>query len=211
MAARIDPERRRGQIVEAAFRLVAAEGTEGMSLRKVAEESGLNIGSVRHYFDGHRDLLAAAATEAGDRMGRRLARHPLEDMRGLRGDAALDALQALVEAVMPVDEERRGEAVVVMELIMAARTKPVFRAMAERMGADLRTVLQEALEALSVPDAGLAAEQVAAVVGGLTLDAITPHGGDLDEDRLRTVLREHLQLVLGAAAPAARDGAGTGR
>ncbi|WP_198587525.1 TetR/AcrR family transcriptional regulator, partial [Brevibacterium epidermidis] len=73
MPARIDPEERRQQVIEAAFRLVIVDGIEGVSLRKVADESGLNIGSVRHYFDGHHDLLTAAAEEAGDRMGRRLA------------------------------------------------------------------------------------------------------------------------------------------
>lgn len=66
--ARIDPRERRRDIVRAAFRLVVAEGVAGMSLRKVAAESGLNIGSVRHYFRGHDELLIAAAEEAGDRM-----------------------------------------------------------------------------------------------------------------------------------------------
>ena len=44
MPVRIDPEKRRQQVLEAAFRLVVAEGIDGVSLRKVAEESGLNIG-----------------------------------------------------------------------------------------------------------------------------------------------------------------------
>ena len=96
MPARIDPEKRRREVVEAAFRLVIAHGVEGISLRKVAEESGLNIGSVRHYFDGHQDLLVAAAQEAGDRMGRRLAQHSVGKLEGLTGTAAVDALQALV-------------------------------------------------------------------------------------------------------------------
>lgn len=57
MPARIDPQERRQEVIRAAFRLVVAEGIEGVSLRKVADESGLNVGSVRHYFDGHHDLL----------------------------------------------------------------------------------------------------------------------------------------------------------
>ncbi|GAB3680259.1 TetR/AcrR family transcriptional regulator [Saccharopolyspora tripterygii] len=195
MPARIDPQERRQQVVEAAFRLVVADGWQSVSLRKVADESGLNIGSVRHYFAGHQDLLAAAAEEAGARMGRRLAEHPVEHLRGVRGDAALDAAQAMVEAVMPVDDARREEAIMVVELITASRTMPVFRAMAERMGEDLAAVLREALDALGVPEADLAAAQLSAVIGGLTIDSVTPHGG-LSVDRIRTVLRAQLRMVL---------------
>ncbi|MEU3269766.1 TetR family transcriptional regulator C-terminal domain-containing protein [Saccharomonospora sp. NPDC006951] len=198
MPARIDPEKRRRDVIEAAFRLVVAEGLEGVSLRKVAEESGLNIGSVRHYFDGHLDLLSAAAEEAGNRMGGRLAGHPAGNLRGLRGEAALDALQALVESVLPVDDARRDEAIVVVELIMASRTMPVFRAMSARMAADLAAVLREAFGALDVPDPECAAAQVAAVIGGLTIDTVTPHGG-LSVEALRAVLRAHLRTLLAAS------------
>src|SRR5690625_1659502 len=198
MPARIDPEERRQQVIEAAFRLVVAEGIEGVSLRKVADESGLNIGSVRHYFDGHHDLLTAAAEEAGDRMGRRLAEHPVKGLRGLRGDAALDALQVLVETVMPVDDARRAETIIVVELVIASRTRPVFRAMSERMGTDLSAVMRDALDALDLPDPDLAAAQLVAVVGGLTMDAVTPHGG-LSADRVREILRAQLRLLLTTA------------
>lgn len=199
MPARIDPEQRRQQVIEAAFRLVIADGIEGVSLRKVADESGLNIGSVRHYFDGHHDLLTAAAEEAGDRMGRRLAEHPVKGLRGLRGDAALDALQALVETVMPIDDVRRAEAIIVVELIIASRTRPVFHAMSERMGADLFAVMRDALDELEVSDPDLAAAQLVAVIGGLTMDAVTPHGA-LSIERVRAVLRAHLRLLLTATS-----------
>jgi len=198
MPARIDPEQRRQQVIEAAFRLVIADGIEGVSLRKVADESGLNIGSVRHYFDGHHDLLTAAAEEAGNRMGRRLAEHPVKRLRGLRGDAALDALQALVETVMPVDDARRAETIIVVEFVIASRTRPVFRAMSERMGTDLSAVMRDALDALDLPDPDLAAAQLVAVVGGLTMDAVTPHGG-LSADRVREILRAQLRLLLTTA------------
>ena len=55
MPARIDPEQRRQQVIEAAFRLVVAEGMEGVSLRKVADESGLNIGCLLYTSPSPRD------------------------------------------------------------------------------------------------------------------------------------------------------------
>lgn len=49
MPARIDAEERRQYVIDAAFRLIVAEGLEGLTLRKVAAEANLNIGSVRHF------------------------------------------------------------------------------------------------------------------------------------------------------------------
>ncbi|MEV0247029.1 TetR family transcriptional regulator C-terminal domain-containing protein [Nocardia sp. NPDC050712] len=197
MPARIDAEQRRGDVVAAAFRLLVAEGFSGLSLRKVAVEAGLNIGSVRHYFDDHRDLLVAAATEVGDRMGRRLTRHPTAALRGLTGEPALDALQALVEELLPLDEDRRVESIVLLEFILAARVQPIFGPITEQMAADMRAVLAEALRVLTVPDPVERAEQLAAVIGGLAIDAVTPHGS-LDRERVRTTLRAHLHSLLSA-------------
>lgn len=205
MPARIDPDKRRMQVIEAAFRLVVAGGVENLSLRKIAEESGLNIGSVRHYFGGHHELLTAAADEAGNRMGRRLSAHPPEELHGLEGDTAVDALQALVETVMPIDEARHEEAIVVVELVMASRTMSVFGAISERMGADLTSVLRDAFDTLEVPDTDLAAAQLSAVIGGLTLDTVTRHG-NMSVDRMRAVLRAHLQMLLANTLKGAEPG-----
>jgi len=67
--------------------------------------------------------------------------------------------------------------------------------MSERMAADLAAVLRDALDSLHVLDGDLAAGQLAAVIGGLALDTVTPHGA-LSVDRLRTVLRAHLRMLL---------------
>lgn len=195
MPARIDADERRHHVVEAAFRLVVAEGIDGLSLRKVAVEAGLNIGSVRHYFNGHEDLLSAAAERAGDRMGDRLAPHPPEALRGLSDEQALDALQTVVEAVLPVDEDRRSEAIVLLEFILASRTRPVFRPLAERMAADLHDVMVAALDALDVADASTKAAQLTALIGGLTIDTVTPHGS-MTVEQLRATLRAQLRLLL---------------
>jgi AcrR family transcriptional regulator len=196
LPARIDAEERRTRVVHAAFGLVAAEGIDALSLRRVAAAANLNIGSVRHFFHGHEDLMAAAARDAGDRMARRLSAHPAGELKGLAGTAALDALQELVEQVLPVDADRRAEAAVVLEFVIASRTRPVFAPMAARMAADLREVLAEALTALAIANPETGARQLAAVIGGLTVDAVTPHGA-ITAAELRATLRAHLSLLVG--------------
>ena len=182
-----------------------AEGLSGLSLRKVAVESGLNIGSVRHYFDDHRSLLVAAVTNVGNRMGERLTRYPTDALAGLSGEAAIDALQARLEELLPVDEERRVEAIVLTEFIVAARVNPIFRPVTEQMAADMRQVITDALRVLEVHDPAEEAERLIALLGGLVLDSVTPHGS-LGVERLRATLRAHLRSILaGAAAPAPTD------
>ena len=72
----VDHDSRKAVFAEAAIRLVARDGLEGLTMRAVAAESGLSYGSLFHYFDSKDDLLMhairhttaesslAAATEA---------------------------------------------------------------------------------------------------------------------------------------------------
>ncbi|MCX4967836.1 TetR family transcriptional regulator C-terminal domain-containing protein [Streptomyces sp. NBC_00654] len=195
MPARIDLEQRRADVIEAAFRLLVDEGFSGLSLRKVAAESGWNIGSVRHYFDDHRSLLMAAASEVGARMGRRLTRYPADALSGLTGESAVNALQELVEELLPIDEERRVESIVLTEFIVAARVNPIFRPVTEQMAADMRQVITDALGVLDVDEPAEEAERLIAVLGGLILDSVTPHGS-IGVERLRRTLRAHLRSIL---------------
>lgn len=196
MPARIDPAERRAHVVDAAFRLVVAHGMEGLSLRKVAEEAGLNIGSVRHYFEGHADLLAAAAGAAGERMGDRLARHDIEAIAAeADADSALRLALGVLEEVLPLDEARREETIVVLEIITASRTREVFRPVVARMGADLRAVIASVLEALAVDEPARRAVEIAALIGGLSVDTVTTHG-TLRADEVRLALGTSLARLL---------------
>jgi AcrR family transcriptional regulator len=65
------------------FRVVRRAGFEQASLRNVAEEAGLAIGSVRHYFDGHTDLMVFATAARTRPELRPLARESYDGMRTL--------------------------------------------------------------------------------------------------------------------------------
>lgn len=51
-------------ILDAAHRVFTRDGHAGLSMRKVAEESGLALGNVNYYFDSKRALLEATLREA---------------------------------------------------------------------------------------------------------------------------------------------------
>lgn len=195
MPARVDPVERRKHVVDAAFRCVVAEGFEGASLRKVAAEADLNIGSVRHFFHGHGDLLVAAATEAGDRMDARLGAIPIDGLCHANSVDTVKVLRALLEQVLPMDAERTEEAIVVVEFVLASRLHPTLAVLSKKMHDSLHSVVADAYKAASIPDAERAARQTTAMIGGLTTDAITPHG-EISASDIAHTLHSHLTLLV---------------
>lgn len=56
----VDHEVQRVTFAEAAMRLIARHGIEGVTMRAVAAEAGLSYGSLFHYFESKDDLLMHA-------------------------------------------------------------------------------------------------------------------------------------------------------
>ncbi len=73
-------EQTRAGIVEAALRLFGASGYDATTMRAIAEEAGVSLGSTYYYFSGKEELIqafydriqvehASAAEAALDRLG----------------------------------------------------------------------------------------------------------------------------------------------
>jgi AcrR family transcriptional regulator len=159
----VDAVIRRQEVVDAVFRIIAADGLERASLREVADEAQLAVGSVRHYFASSDELLTHAFAVVVDRIVGRLAAADsrLGDLPP--GSAEHNAaVMALLGEFLPLDEERAVDACVWMAFKNAARTKPFLAAEADRSH-----------------------RAVAAVVGGLILgqaNGADPSGADPGPD-----------------------------
>jgi AcrR family transcriptional regulator len=53
-------DERRPQIMDAAVRVISSRGFDGMRLSDVAEEAGVSVGTVQHYFGSREAVLIAA-------------------------------------------------------------------------------------------------------------------------------------------------------
>ncbi|MDO5498787.1 MAG: TetR family transcriptional regulator C-terminal domain-containing protein [Propionibacteriaceae bacterium] len=172
----VNAEERRELIVDAVFRLVARGGVEAASLRNVAVESGLNIGSVRHYVESH-DALMLAATEAmAERVGRRVEdRVRAAQSSSLVGDgpATEAAIVDLYAQLLPLDAARRGECAVWLAFLERSRVNPELRGAAEQMHREVVRVTTEWLTAAGVPEAADRAALLTTGVDGLTLAALS--------------------------------------
>jgi AcrR family transcriptional regulator len=100
----VDHDLRRIAIVEATCDVIAAEGLEAATMRRIAQRTGSTTGLVTHYFDSKRDLLLAALRSVHRAAGRRM----LAAVE--RGDRVhRSAVEAVIEEALPLDPGRLRE------------------------------------------------------------------------------------------------------
>jgi AcrR family transcriptional regulator len=157
---------RREQLVLAAFRRVAEVGFEGLRLRQVAEDVGIDHSTLHHHFTTKQDLVLAVA-EYATRQFWVLGAGPPEPVPALREHLA--GLRAMLD-------ERPELFAVTVELDLRARRDPAVDAAMQRHQAGWREVLSgvftagNARGAWAAPvDAAVATELVIAAVKGVRL------------------------------------------
>ncbi|GAB7185562.1 DNA-binding transcriptional regulator YbjK [Kitasatospora sp. Ki12] len=202
----VDPVERRQAVADAVLRVAAREGLEHASLRNVAEEAGLAIGSVRHYFAGGSELMIFAMQELARRIDTRIRAHAhtLLDPAPAPGTDRREQTTRLLAEILPLDTARREESALWLSFVTAARTRPELRPRAAEMQTGLdalvRRVLAEAVRAGGLApglDLDIETRRLSALLDGLTLQAVQ-HPALVGPDELRAVLRRHLDTL---AAP----------
>lgn len=188
MPKRVDHEQRRQLIADAVCRLTAELGIEAVSLRHVADDAGVSMGLVQHYFRGKDDMLVFAFRALSGRVEQRIraATAALEEQRGR------PLVRVLLAELLAVDGPARAEAPVWVAYLARAVVEPrvaaVLRENIDGMRAYLAGLLREAQEVGEVPaevDADQEAASLLALVDGLMAHALI--GDDLATDPLATL------------------------
>nr|BFD89645.1 TetR family transcriptional regulator C-terminal domain-containing protein [Kitasatospora sp. Xyl93] len=201
----VDPAERRQAVADAVLRVAAREGLEHASLRNVAEEAGLAVGSVRHYFAGGSELMIFAMRELARRIEARVRVHAAALLAPAPGTDRRELVAGLLAETLPLDAERREESALWLSFVTAARTRPELRPRAAELQAGLddlvrRVLVESERSGRLAPGLDLAVEtrRLSALLDGLTLQAVQ-HPDLVGPDELRAVLRRHLDTL---AAPA---------
>ena len=92
-----DHDARRREVSEAVWRVLAAHGFDGLTLRAVAAELGATTGVVTHYFASKRELVAHALTLLDERTAARRHRSVEPGLGSLR-TALVDMLPITPDA-----------------------------------------------------------------------------------------------------------------
>lgn len=155
------PEKRRAEIVQAAFRLLGRDGVEGFSMRAVAAEAGCTIGLINHWFTSKDALLDAALAQA------------IEDALSRNEVALADGTKSVdlsLAEFLPLDETRVSELKIWLAFWALAVSRPELNARHNARAAQLRKLLTA--EASTI---GLTGDRLISVVDVIMplLDGIT--------------------------------------
>ncbi len=188
----IDRDSRRHEIAHAVWRIVLSDGVSAVSIRDVAAEAGLAVGSVRHVFGTKAELLEYSMALVHERTSKRVAKHfSMQDPR--------KCAEAVLAELLPLDDQRRMDMAVNMAVVAESPSHPALRRVAldaQRAVADACAAVLARLhrEELVRSDADLAyeSERLHALVDGLALHALTADRKDLRPKAILAVLRKHL-------------------
>ena len=193
----VDHDERRERIAEAAWRVIEREGPDGANLRRIARETGHTTGVVTHYFRDKRELMAFAFGLVVDRSTSRMA----------RAAAEAGVMEALAQ-LLPLDEERRRETTVWLALMSASLTDPDLAVELRQRYRQAREatlpVFRTALEVTRGGDPDDVADELLAVVDGITVDALTDPERYPPDRQLALLRRALVRLGLPVEPPANR-------
>src|SRR5690606_24907454 len=96
-------EERKQQIAKAMWRVILEKGMEGATVRNIAEEAGLSLGALRHYFSNQDDLLVYAMTLVQERATERIVSVVQQDL------PPKEKVMAVLLEIVPVNEETLAE------------------------------------------------------------------------------------------------------
>jgi TetR/AcrR family transcriptional regulator, transcriptional repressor of bet genes len=121
MPKRVDHDERRGQIVEALWRITVRGGLSAASFREVAAEAGVSVRLVQYYFGTKAELLHAANRQVAERATSRIMRR----MAALGADAEpRQIVHAVVNEFLPTDRQSREAMLLFFAFYTAQMTDP---------------------------------------------------------------------------------------
>ena len=162
----IDHDLRRRELVEASWQVIADEGLEGVTMRKVAAAAGCTTGRITHYFENREELVLAALRAVYDAAGERMAAAASSDL------PPADKLLRHLEETLPLDGARLREWKVWIAFWSAAASNPELAAENDRRHRAWRKALAPLVSAHAPnADAEYEADILSGIVDGLGLQA----------------------------------------
>ena len=188
----IDHDSRRDEIAEAVWRIVARDGVSAVSIRDVATEAGLAVGSVRHVFAAKAELLEYSMALVHERVAERVQAHFTKtDPRKLA--------EAVLAEMLPLDDQRRMEMAVNMAVVAESPSHPLLRRVALDAQHAIAGACAGVLEILQSHklihadiDLDFETDRLHALIDGLALHALTADRKDLRPTAVLGVLHAHL-------------------
>lgn len=178
MSRSIDREARKEQLAEAVWQIILDKGIGAVSVRTVADQAGLAVGSLRYIFPTRTELLRFSAELMVERATARVLATPWHD------DPAEYAL-AVITRLLPRDPDTRAELEINLALVGECPAEPALVGIRNRAHEQLLAVFTRLVELLtheSLPNEVVVplARRLHALTDGLALHLLHREPGDVD-------------------------------
>ncbi len=164
----VDHAQRRRELVAATWAVVAAEGIEAATVRRIAEEAGCTTGRITHYFADKEEVLVAALRQVHRAAGKRM-------LAAIGERSGLEALRAVLAEALPLDQERVLEWRVWLAFWGSAATSTSLQAEQHERYREWRGLLKRVLATAQLSadiDLDQLVDQIVALVDGFGLQGV---------------------------------------
>jgi len=184
---------RRRVILEAAVRVLEAEGLSGVTHRVVAREADTPLAATTYYFASKDQLLAEALELMAQAEIDRLSSHAAELSASLGG---IDDLgRAIADFFAPRLSRDRRTAIAKYELYLEAARRPALRPVARRWIAAFTDLADAVLADLGIPEPADRAQMLVAGLDGIVIHELATAGASATAARLRARILSLVEAV----------------
>ncbi len=190
---------RRARLLEVTIKLIAREGVDAVTHRRVAQLAKVPLGSTSYYFSSREEMLVQALETFG-RQEIASLRARLTDLP-LRRPSSRRYVDELLEFLAPQLGEEHWRTVAQYSLLCEAARRPELAPVVREWNQQWWTVLEEVFAGLKAPNPALEARMLLAMLDGFLLEQLAAP----DPDFVATVLKPVLRRVLERARPDGRS------
>jgi AcrR family transcriptional regulator len=190
----VDHEKQREKIAEATWRVIMRDGMEKATVRNIAREAGVSVGSLRHYFSSQSELLAFSMKLVSERVKKRI--------KGIVFSCPpLEGMKRLIRELLPLEEETRKEMEVWFAFNQKALWDPDLQPLSNQVYHELRSAIELIIETLiklelAKPnlDVEIEVERLYALIDGLAMHGIM-QPNHLTTEMIESIVDHHLRSI----------------
>jgi AcrR family transcriptional regulator len=184
---------KRELVAEATWAVIGRVGLSGASLREIAREAGCTTGVLMHYFRNKDELLLFVFSHA-----MRTVADRMEVVASAPG-APMDRLLAVLGEALPMDEERRMEALIYFGFVEAAMRDENLAVEFGKRYSDwshrVSVLVADVLGTRASKASAATADLLLAVVDGIAIGAVA-HPGNYPAKRQAQLLRNAVTALV---------------
>lgn len=150
------------KVIAAAWRLIARDGLHSITVKALADEAGVPPSSMLYTMPNHAVVRERALEAIAPAIRNRVDALPAEPAEGP------ERARMLLEALLPLDAERRLESSVLQVLSASALTEPRLQPVWREVDGTIRDVCAQALRAQGIRGDIVALDHLHTVMTGLT-------------------------------------------